>query len=392
MEKVQKSDYERLINKGILDYSKYKKRIKSIINSKRNKYQIKKNELPSKTLYGLEIERYSIGNGKHHIVVVGGMYGNEIISVDFVTRLMNEIAKGKVYFDSDFFTIDFFPLLNPEGFFISTLPLNKILSDDLSFEQKINNMNEYMELIKLSENSDIKLYQKTFDKMLLNDDNSKNKKMIEQVRRLCQTYNHPLGSIVDWRSNASGVNLKYNNPENPNIELIKKGKILYGSGRASNIKSSVPGPLGTPCTNCNNFKFEKENLVLMDFISKLYNNGNFYALFNYCGNGRNIVCTSSNDYEYSQKISYILAKIYAYKSDYQVSMKQTSEIEDLYRYMYPNVLTIPLLKEDEYYIDPYMDFSEYLKIINTNVQSFYNVLDIMKDLVVVMYKEKSRNK
>lgn len=392
MEKVQKSDYERLINKGILDYSKYKKRIKSIINSKRNKYQIKKNELPSKTLYGLEIEKYSIGNGKHHIVVVGGMYGNEIISVDFVTRLMNEIAKGKVYFDSDFFTIDFFPLLNPEGFFISTLPLNKILSDDLSFEQKINNMNEYMELIKLSENSDIKLYQKTFDKILLNDDNSKNKKMIEQVRRLCQTYNHPLGSIVDWRSNASGVNLKYNNPENPNIELIKKGKILYGSGRASNIKSSVPGPLGTPCTNCNNFKFEKENLVLMDFISKLYNNGNFYALFNYCGNGRNIVCTSSNDYEYSQKISYILAKIYAYKSDYQVSMKQTSEIEDLYRYMYPNVLTIPLLKEDEYYIDPYMDFSEYLKIINTNVQSFYNVLDIMKDLVVVMYKEKSRNK
>lgn len=392
MEKVQKSDYERLINKGILDYSKYKKRIKSIINSKRNKYQIKKNELPSKTLYGLEIEKYSIGNGKHHIVVVGGMYGNEIISVDFVTRLMNEIAKGKVYFDSDFFTIDFFPLLNPEGFFISTLPLNKILSDDLSFEQKINNMNEYMELIKLSENSDIKLYQKTFDKMLLNDDNSKNKKMIEQVRRLCQTYNHPLGSIVDWRSNASGVNLKYNNPENPNIELIKKGKTLYGSGRASNIKSSVPGPLGTPCTNCNNFKFEKENLVLMDFISKLYNNGDFYALFNYCGNGRNIVCTSSNDYEYSQKISYILAKIYAYKSDYQVSMKQTSEIEDLYRYMYPNVLTIPLLKEDEYYIDPYMDFSEYLKIINTNVQSFYNVLDIMKDLVVVMYKEKSRNK
>ena len=69
------------------------------------------------------ITHYTIGHGNKHIIVIAGTHGTEIISIDFVIKLMKTIAKGEgIYkdFDSNEITIDFIPCQNPESFIIVT--------------------------------------------------------------------------------------------------------------------------------------------------------------------------------------------------------------------------------------------------------------------------------
>lgn len=76
----------------ILDYAKYNKRLLDICSNPNNKFQVIKQQDLGKSRCGFPIEHYTIGNGPKHIVYMGGAHGNEIISVDFVTQLMNNIA------------------------------------------------------------------------------------------------------------------------------------------------------------------------------------------------------------------------------------------------------------------------------------------------------------
>ena len=76
-----------------------------------------------KTKYGLPIKHYSIGKGNKSVVISGGTHGCEIISTDFVLKLMEEMAKGTQRFNKiDFneYKFHFIPILNPEGYLIST--------------------------------------------------------------------------------------------------------------------------------------------------------------------------------------------------------------------------------------------------------------------------------
>ena len=60
---------------------------------------------------------------------MGGAHGNEIISVDFVTQLMQNLALGNNFdnFDPEIFTIDFIPVQNPEGFAVTTYALDSVM-------------------------------------------------------------------------------------------------------------------------------------------------------------------------------------------------------------------------------------------------------------------------
>ena len=110
-------------------YEKLQEKIKQIVNDE-NKYSVTKCEDLGKSQCGFPIEHYKIGNGPIHITYMGGCHGNEIISVDFVTQLMNNIAKGNMpYFNDKIFTIDFIPVQNPEGYAITTYAINSKTKD-----------------------------------------------------------------------------------------------------------------------------------------------------------------------------------------------------------------------------------------------------------------------
>ena len=112
-----------------LNYDRYIDRLDNInCNYKLMELGLKR-ELIGKTSYGYGLYDYVIGNGKKDLFVVGGTHGSEIISVDFVTQLLEHIPKLTNY-DPNVITLHIIPNINPEGFDITTNVLANI-SDDI---------------------------------------------------------------------------------------------------------------------------------------------------------------------------------------------------------------------------------------------------------------------
>lgn len=117
---MYKVDYE------LLTYEKLQNRLQNILNNESNKHKVIKCEDLGKSPCGFPIEHYKIGNGPIHLTYMGGAHGNEIISVDYVTQLMNNIALGNTEFDESMYTIDFIPVENPEGFAVTTYAIDSV--------------------------------------------------------------------------------------------------------------------------------------------------------------------------------------------------------------------------------------------------------------------------
>ena len=116
----------------LLNYDKLMKRLNDILNNKKNIFQVIKHKPIGFSSCNFPIDHYSIGHGKKHIIYFAGCHGNEIIGVDFVTQLMNNLALGKGNFQNfpdNIYTVDFIPLLNPEGFYITTYALSSVTSN-----------------------------------------------------------------------------------------------------------------------------------------------------------------------------------------------------------------------------------------------------------------------
>ena len=119
----------------ILDYTKLNKRLDEIVNNKENIFKVTIHKPLGYSACGFPINHYSIGNGLKHIIYFAGCHGNEIIGVDFIIKLMHNLALGKGSFKDfpeDTYTIDFIPLLNPEGYYTTTYGI-------LSFIKDLNN-------------------------------------------------------------------------------------------------------------------------------------------------------------------------------------------------------------------------------------------------------------
>ena len=130
MKKIENVSYEKL------NYQTYQKRINELLkNEKLQKLGIKISQIGS-TTYNYPLECITIGNGNKELFIVGGTHGSEIISVDFVTQLIENIPDLKE-FDPNEFKLNIIPTQNPEGFDITTSTLSNINEDsfkDISFE------------------------------------------------------------------------------------------------------------------------------------------------------------------------------------------------------------------------------------------------------------------
>ena len=76
------------------------------------------------TASGLPIKHYALGNGLKHILVLGGERGNDIINSQAVYFLISYLAQKITNESLDNllarYTFDFVPVLNPEGYIITT--------------------------------------------------------------------------------------------------------------------------------------------------------------------------------------------------------------------------------------------------------------------------------
>lgn len=126
MERLENITYEKT------SYIKIKNRLSKLFEQEELLKLGLTHKIVSKTEYGYPLDYIQIGHGENDIFLVAGTHGSEIITVDFITQLLENINIFK-NFDPNIFKLNIIPIQNPEGFDISTSNLSTIL--DNNFEK-----------------------------------------------------------------------------------------------------------------------------------------------------------------------------------------------------------------------------------------------------------------
>ena len=281
----------------ILDYDEVQEELKRI--TKNNGFE---KHISVKTKCdNLEVPYYTLGHGDNNIIVMGGTHGSEIISVDFVLRLMEDLSKKEGEFQNfniDDYTFHFIPVQNPEGYIVSTSAIRTLIPKDASEEEIEKVSKEYFlayrqDDINAKNNPDdksLKNHQKMFEQATYESIPDKYPKLKESIKEIYANPKVPKGSIIVHRGNGLG--------EETNRSLLFRSLLndsdsIYGPNRYNNIDTTIPGPLGTAPVHEN----IPENKFLIDLIDKLYKEGKYCGMLSYHGTGGMIYSKVSHDDE-----------------------------------------------------------------------------------------------
>ena len=281
----------------ILDYDEVLDELNNI--TKRDEF--KKQESTHTICDNIEVPYYTYGNGDNHIVVCGGTHGSEIISVDFVLRLMDMVSKKEgpfKNFNLNEYTLHFIPVQNPEGYIVSTSAIRTLIGRDASEEEIEKISKEYFmsyrqDDINAKNNPDdksIKNHQKMFENVTYECIPEKYPMLRESIKNIYSNPQVPKGSIIVHRGNGLGMET---NRSTLVKALSESNESNYGTNRYNNIRLDIPGPLGVAP--------EKEDIVenkfLKNLLSKLYKEGKYAGMLSYHGTGGLIYSKLSNDDE-----------------------------------------------------------------------------------------------
>ena len=491
MKEIDNIKYEKIT------YQNYQTRIDKLFQ-KENLLKLGLNKKTlAKTEYGYNLDCITIGNGNNDLFIVAGTHGSEIISIDFVTQLIEKIDNLN-NFDPNIFKIYIIPIQNPEGFDISSsvfnnininnyekssyeyylryrtdnLIINTIKDLNLFLNNLINNKNivspnellyylkhyiktnkkikilesnnampkikifnklllelpttnSYKELkIKLlnicditisklnpnnlndsflklfllelkkyfntkelwetiENNNQIRLYQEMFAKCKIK--NLQSSLLEKDINKIYKLYKHPNGSQIGHDSTGIGINLNANNKHNPGILSTKTKSIIWGLVPKSNIQNYVPGPIGTPSYDPNEFEYAIENKTLYKLIENSYQKGSYLMTLLYHGTGGLIYYKPyqdmMNDNTYNKYYDYnkTLANIYSRKTNYTILEESgKTGYGDLLRRTYPGVLLIELSKMGGNPIGPYGDHNNIYITINDNLAAINDIFKYLK--------------
>ena len=257
------------------------------------KVKVTKEEPLGYTDFNLPINHYTMGHGKKHIIVTGSYHAAEIITTIFIVKLMENLAHN-VSFNEDDYTIHFIPIMNPEGYLITTSMQDEYLKQGKTPEEKVLLAKKYYQVYrrdaintnKAKKENDVatlrskKGYQALFDNVNINSYLKDYPELKASVMDILKKNNYPLGVCAAWTANGHGIDLSQNAPFNAKIEQYQKEDV-YASNAYSNIKSSAPGPINCPTRDLNHFTFEKENLHLLNFLMNLSQKGEIVLFLNY---------------------------------------------------------------------------------------------------------------
>ena len=340
---------------------------------------------------GIEIPYYIYGNGNNHIIVVGGIHGNEIITVNVILNIME-----KAYLiDRNKYTIHFIPVLNPEGYIIATSCISKKVNLDDENELKKISYDYYLNYKHdCIYDGKIKLHQEMFCDVDYKCIENKNlQKMVESIYK---NNIFPDGSLIDWRSNGYGLDL---NRENEFIDLTCNN-ITFSSDnlRCNNILTNTAGPLGF----YRNEVKSSENTFLFNLVCKLYNEKKYAGLLFYHSTGGCIYyepdkrCKYYNQYlSFNKKLanSYRLKTKYIspnglIKNGYKLVLNNGFFSTDEYlRIKFPGVILVELSYMGGNPLGPFGDKeNNYIPTIENNFVAFMNFINECKKNKEYMYK------
>lgn len=407
---------------NILDYEQVEQNLQKITEEG----IIKEAEDLGKTEHGLSIKHYVVGEGNNDIVITGATHGSEIITTDFVIKLMKEISNKKDNWKDILknFKIHFVPILNPEGYLIATSAIRKLIPRDMSQDEAEKICKQYYTVYKEDDNKEI-ARQKSILKGDKNTNNlKKHQEMFEgidytyipekyasirnSVEEIFEKYpDLPKWCLHIWSSNGNGIDIQANSKYNPKISKIMKDETLYmNSLKHNNIDISHPGPINCPFDKEKGFKIEKETAAISNLLESLNKEGKLFAYLNYHSTGGIIFqrpAIAPEDFNISQDemtkkeiINYMFAKLYSDKtykntginedgknkkeiSKYIISTQNApaTSSNDIFRIMYPQDLLIELSGMGGNPIGPYGDIKgNYTNAIKSNLDAVKYTLNV----------------
>ncbi|MBQ3414548.1 MAG: hypothetical protein IJH39_04205 [Clostridia bacterium] len=399
----------------ILDYEQAKDKLKKI----EEKGIIKREPNLAVTEYGLPIEHFTTGEGKKDIVITGATHGSEIITTDFVIKLMESINPDDTVWKevSQEFKIHFIPILNPEGYVISTSAVRKMIPREMPQEEAEKICKKYYMEYREDDvhPEEQKRYQEMFKSIDYTCIPDEYKELREAVKNIYEKYpDLPKGSLQIWSSNGNGIDIQANSEFNPKINEINEGKkVFMKAKRFSNIDISHPGPINCPFDKEKGFKYEIETAAISDLLDDLSKQGKLFLYLNYHSTGGLIfqrpaippesLQIPGEELTRNERVNFILSEAYSSrtykakgrdtdgkdkreKSRYRVMTGQelATSTNDIFRLKYPQDLLIELSGMGGNPIAPYGDINgNYTNLVESNLDATkftFHVASALKNL------------
>lgn len=382
--------------KKILDFEE----MNDLLSSFKN---IKKCDPIGFTNFGYPIDHYSFGNGNNHVIITGGTHASELISNIFVIRFMEKISKGEISIDTDLYTLDFIPFVNPEGTIIVTNAIRSLIPRNISDDVLETYLltfyrNSYIEGDYANKygDKDIKLQEWMFryssPSDLIGD-------LGRSVSDLFEKYNLPRGCMINWSSNGRGVDLNSNIECGEFLDRVKNGEEVYAGLHLNTIKRNLPGPVGCPYFDIPG-KIEPENKALLNFYSYIKDNYNLIGSFIYhsCGNIVYYLSLADEENPWKEDFgkddidkNYLVASKYADTCGYKLDgMDIYTTMDSKLKTLFPVTLLIELGSVRGHPLAQFMDLNiegsdedfknVYSRIIEDNTRAILNTIPLMLDV------------
>lgn len=366
----------------ILDYNKCQK----LMDSFNNTIITEVSPIGYTSNEKLPIRHFILGNGSKQVVVAGSQHANEIITVTFVLNLMSYLVKNNIVFED--LTIHFIPILNPEGYVVISSAIKEKLGKNATDNEITKFCFDYYKAYRedtRNKESSIKQHQKLFEDI--------NEKAIKEYSILKDSVGeilipHPKGSIIDWASNGSGIDLNSNTKEN-----IKEPKTYNKSLAYNNLRVDIPSPIGHPGNNqSKNFTQEVEVISLQQLLDKLKNSCTMFL--NYHSVGGLIYQRPENDDKFITSYNYILSKFYQENtiknaSKYDIVKGQSGRaisVNDQLRQKYPGNILVELSPMGGNPIGPFGDPNNIKNTIESNIYSFIYTMSNLDKITLLTNK------
>jgi len=397
---------------NILDYEQAEDKMQAIAQ----KGIIKELNPLSNTTFGLPIRHFIAGQGNQDIVITGATHGSEIISADFVLKLMDNINTNPSDWNQilENYKIHFIPMLNPEGYLISTSAIRKLIPRDMPQSEAEKICKEYYKIYRLdTTNSDtessLKRHQKFFEGISYDCIPDKYSKIRDKVNSILKKYpDLPPWCLHAWSSNANGIDIQANSEYNPQVKQIMNGETLYMKPvRFNNINFSHPGPMNCPFdkeASC--FKSEPETQALADLLDDLHSQNRLFAYLNYHSTGGMVfqrpaippenLSIDKDDISKKEIQNYMFAKLYSKKTykdknekektpyTIQTTLEKATSTNDIFRLLYPQNLLIELSPMGGNPLAPYGDINgNYSNTINSNLDAVKHTLRIASTVKLI---------
>lgn len=374
------------LNKYVLSYNSIQNLLKYFEKNYSDRFFFDK--LVCNTNFGYKVNSYKIGKGKKHIILFGATHGCEIISVYFILELMTTLLVNKDLYNeySKKYSFHFIPILNPEGYIISSsnvLPNLKNLSSEDIEKLACNYLTSYEQddYLSLQGKYIDKKYKKVLKSSILNINDRNLQLSVKKILRNCKLQDDVLPI---WSANGMGYDINSNSIHKfKEIKNLRK-KQKYAALRYNDIPVTKPSPMSYP----GNKTFDKkvpENLGLYKYIKRIYSlkdlsDEKLIAVFSYHSTGGEIY--GFPDIEYANKNQIDIQAIgmheYSKYTKYTlINEKQKYGLMDFYRVALDNVcsLTIELSKVNANPIGFLSNISNFLEEIKANKKAVFFTID-----------------